>query len=250
MAIAMTLRLHHFLPRSRANGPGVRAVTWVQGCSLGCPGCFNPETHAPSGGDVVNLDELCQRILALGDSIEGLTISGGEPLQQCSAVTELLRRIKAEARLSVILFTGFEWEEVMRMAKSEGRRVGGSARESIQASARLDAVRHANHITHGKRSHAPTLSGSHALSFADTPTPRHPDTPAWPEFLNYVDVLIAGRYDQGQRLARGLRGSTNKTVHLLTDRYTAGDLESVPIAEVMVTPHGELLLSGIEPVSW
>ncbi|MCU0780030.1 MAG: radical SAM protein [Akkermansiaceae bacterium] len=41
----MTLRLHAFLPRSRANGPGWRSVVWVQGCSLGCPGCFNPQTH-------------------------------------------------------------------------------------------------------------------------------------------------------------------------------------------------------------
>ncbi|NJO00209.1 MAG: 4Fe-4S cluster-binding domain-containing protein, partial [Anaerolineales bacterium] len=38
------LRLHQFLPQSRVNGPGLRAVLWVQGCSLGCPGCFNPQT--------------------------------------------------------------------------------------------------------------------------------------------------------------------------------------------------------------
>ena len=35
------MRLHHFLPHSRANGSGIRAVLWVQGCSLACPGCFN-----------------------------------------------------------------------------------------------------------------------------------------------------------------------------------------------------------------
>jgi pyruvate-formate lyase-activating enzyme len=23
----------------------MRYVIWTQGCSLGCPGCFNPETH-------------------------------------------------------------------------------------------------------------------------------------------------------------------------------------------------------------
>ena len=182
----MILRLHHFLSHSRANGPGVRAGVWVQGCSLGCPGCFNPETHAPNGGEIVEVDELFERIVALGDSIEGLTISGGEPLQQREAVTELLRRIKAKTRLSIVLFTGFMWREILRMG----------------------------------------------------------------EFLNHVDVLIAGRYDQEQRLARGLRGSTNKTVHLLTNRYAASDLESVPIAEVVVTLQGELLFSGIEPVNW
>ena len=63
------LRLHAFLPRSRANGPGVRAVIWVQGCSLGCPGCFNPQTHAFSGGEVVTVEELFERIVGLGAGV-------------------------------------------------------------------------------------------------------------------------------------------------------------------------------------
>ena len=33
------------MTRSRANGPGVRAVIWVQGCTIGCPGCYNNFTH-------------------------------------------------------------------------------------------------------------------------------------------------------------------------------------------------------------
>ncbi len=35
------------MSRSRANGPGVRAVIWVQGCTIGCPGCYNA-FHAPT----------------------------------------------------------------------------------------------------------------------------------------------------------------------------------------------------------
>ena len=38
--------IHAIEPRSRANGPGARFVVWLQGCTLGCPGCFNPATHA------------------------------------------------------------------------------------------------------------------------------------------------------------------------------------------------------------
>ncbi|MBI2946940.1 MAG: radical SAM protein [Verrucomicrobia bacterium] len=230
----MNLRLHSLLPCSRANGPGTRAVVWVQGCSLGCPGCFNPETHTVQGAESVAVDDLLQRIVGLGDSIEGITISGGEPLQQRPAVVELLRRVKAETALSVILFTGFRWEEV----------VGASERESDQALWRDDAgaFHQANDLAHGKRFHAPTPSRSAA--------PRHPDTSRPRDFLNYMDVLIAGRYDAGQRVARGLRGSANKTVHFITDRYTAEDLEAVPPAEVLVSPRGELIISGIQPVAW
>ena len=64
--------------------------------------------------------------------------------------------------------------------------------------------------------------------------------------LACVDVLIAGRYDASQRLARGLRGSLNQTVHLCTDRYTIGDMRSVP-AEVIITVDGHVITSGIEP---
>ena len=88
-----TLRLHGFEPCSAANGPGRRAVLWVQGCTLACPGCFNPRTHDRSG-DQVGVDELFSRIDQLGDRIEGVTVSGGEPLQGCACnyFSNILRR--------------------------------------------------------------------------------------------------------------------------------------------------------------
>lgn len=115
----MRFRIHAFEPFSRANGPGVRAVIWVQGCSLGCPGCFNPETHPFEGGELVSTNDLFQRILALGDAIEGLTISGGEPLQQRRPLLELLWRVKNEAFLSTLLFTGYTWAEIQTMPGAE-----------------------------------------------------------------------------------------------------------------------------------
>jgi anaerobic ribonucleoside-triphosphate reductase activating protein len=183
------LRLHRFLPSSRANGPGVRAVVWVQGCSLGCPGCYNPETHAHAGGEIVGVDELFDRIARLIGRIEGLTVSGGEPLQQLVPVLALLRRVRAETPLSTLMFSGYRWDEVRRMP------------------------------------------GSAAL-------------------LSCLDVLIAGRYDDTRRLARGLRGSANKTVHFLTPRYGPADLEHVPPAEVILTADGDVVMSGIDPLKW
>lgn len=183
------LRIHQFLPYSRANGPGVRAVVWVQGCSLGCPGCFNPETHSFGGGELVAVDELVRRIAVLGESIEGITLSGGEPLQQRPPLLALLGRIRAETALSVLLFSGFTWEEIQAMPEAENLLAG-------------------------------------------------------------VDVLFTGRYEAAQRLARDLRGSANKTVHLLTDRYTKSDLEAVPPAELMITVGGDVIVSGIDPMAW
>jgi anaerobic ribonucleoside-triphosphate reductase activating protein len=183
------LRLHSSLPHSRANGPGARAVVWVQSCSLGCPGCFNPQTHSPTGGELVGVDDLFRRVAELQDRIEGVTVSGGEPLQQLPALLGLLERLRAETALSAIVFTGYAWEEVQAFPES-------------------------------------------------------------PRLLACVDVLLAGRYDARRRLAEGLRGSANKTVHLLTARYRAADLEAVPAAEVHIGPAGELEVSGIDPPRW
>ena len=44
--------LHAFVPASRANGPGLRAVIYFQGCSLQCAGCWNPDTHKFRGMEV------------------------------------------------------------------------------------------------------------------------------------------------------------------------------------------------------
>jgi anaerobic ribonucleoside-triphosphate reductase activating protein len=102
------------MPRSRANGPGLRAALWLQGCTLACPGCFNPETHPAAGGTLHSAAALAAEIAALPD-IEGLTVLGGEPLQQIPALTAFLSALRTRSSLSIILFTGFEPVEIQRL---------------------------------------------------------------------------------------------------------------------------------------
>lgn len=104
----MIARVHATEARSRANGPGTRFVVWLQGCSLGCPGCFNPTTHDPAGGDAVAVDELLARI---GGDVDGVTLSGGEPLEQPEAALAILRGARARG-LSTLIFSGFTIEEI------------------------------------------------------------------------------------------------------------------------------------------
>jgi anaerobic ribonucleoside-triphosphate reductase activating protein len=109
----MKLRLNSILRSSYANGPGNRFVIWTQGCNFNCPGCFNPETHSSDGGYEIETGELFEKIKA-EKGIEGLSISGGEPLLQADGLMFLLKRIKEETDLSVLVFTGFEYEEILK----------------------------------------------------------------------------------------------------------------------------------------
>ena len=113
------LRMHHLEPLSLVSGPGLRAVVWVQGCTLGCPGCFNPATHRADAGWEVPVDQLVDRIEGLAPRLEGITVTGGEPLQQMDPLLELLREVQRRTCLSVVVFTGFTVEEMMGFPRIE-----------------------------------------------------------------------------------------------------------------------------------
>jgi anaerobic ribonucleoside-triphosphate reductase activating protein len=109
-------RIHAVEPRSRANGPGARFVVWFQGCTLGCPGCFNPTTHDAGAGRSVAVDELARELAAAAHNhrIEGLTLSGGEPLQQPEAACALLDAARTLG-LSTLAFSGYTVDEIREL---------------------------------------------------------------------------------------------------------------------------------------
>jgi anaerobic ribonucleoside-triphosphate reductase activating protein len=102
------VRVHAIDPRSRANGPGVRFVVWLQGCTLGCPGCFNPATHTAAGPETSPADVIAQLAAA---RVDGLSLSGGEPMQQPTAALALLRAAR-DLQLSTLMFSGYTIDEI------------------------------------------------------------------------------------------------------------------------------------------
>ncbi len=113
------LEIHEIMPASLVNGPGIRFCIWLQGCSLACPGCFNPGTHEFGRGRKLDTEKLAGEILESASQIEGVTISGGEPLQQLDPVIELLKILKQRSNLSVVLFSGFDRNEISSMPRAE-----------------------------------------------------------------------------------------------------------------------------------
>lgn len=113
------MRVHATLEGSRANGPGLRSVLWTQGCSLGCKGCVNPETWDADGGYEVNPNVIAYRIIRdAAPNTEGLTVSGGEPLQQGIELQYMIYEVKRLRPLwSIGMFSGYNRSELCRVPR-------------------------------------------------------------------------------------------------------------------------------------
>lgn len=110
------LRVHAIQHGSRVNGPGNRSVIHTQGCSLACPGCFNPSTHPLEGGTMRTVDSLMAEILQA--QVDGLTLSGGEPTEQILPAIRLFKMAR-EHNLSTMMFSGRTLHEIQRMPSGQ-----------------------------------------------------------------------------------------------------------------------------------
>ncbi len=93
----MKARIHSFESLGAVDGPGVRFVIFMQGCSLKCKYCQNRDTWDIHGGQEYSVDEILEKILRFKNYIMpngGVTISGGEPLLQAKFLIELFTKLK------------------------------------------------------------------------------------------------------------------------------------------------------------
>ncbi len=104
------LNIMGYVDESEVNGPGRRAVVWVQGCLRQCRGCFNKESWSFAINQLVSVDTLAEKILS-NPRNQGVTFSGGEPFWQAAALAVLAAKVKA-AGLNVMSFSGFTLEEL------------------------------------------------------------------------------------------------------------------------------------------
>jgi len=108
--VAEALNVARWIERSAVNGPGERFVLWLQGCPLRCPGCWNPDTWDFTPRRRMEPEELVEVVEGV-TGIEGVTLTGGEPFSQAGALVPIVRRLR-ESGLSVMIFTGFELDEL------------------------------------------------------------------------------------------------------------------------------------------
>ena len=82
------------------DGPGIRFLIFLQGCSLKCKYCHNRDTWDMQGGKYQSIDSIFNKIIKYKEYITpnggGVTVSGGEPLLQAKFLIELFTRLKKE----------------------------------------------------------------------------------------------------------------------------------------------------------
>lgn len=108
----MNIRLASDPIESIVDGEGYRLAIFVQGCSRNCRGCHNPESHDPKGGFDIDIDELIEQI-SRNTLISGITLTGGEPLEQPDACLELVRKARDKRPdLNIWLYTGYSIDDL------------------------------------------------------------------------------------------------------------------------------------------
>ena len=98
-----------------ANGPGVRVSLFVSGCTHHCKECFNKETWDFQFGKPFTQDTINEILELLSpDYIKGITLLGGEPMEQVNqqGLLPLLRQIREKLPdKTVWCFTGYDYEK-------------------------------------------------------------------------------------------------------------------------------------------
>lgn len=92
-------RIHSIESMGLVDGPGVRAVVFLQGCRLRCRYCHNPDTWAmeDAKNQLLTPAEVLARLLRFKPYFGkngGVTFSGGEPLLQADFLAEMLALCK------------------------------------------------------------------------------------------------------------------------------------------------------------
>ncbi|RYV51953.1 anaerobic ribonucleoside-triphosphate reductase activating protein [Pengzhenrongella frigida] len=104
-----------YKPFAFVDGEGVRCSLYVSGCLFACEGCFNERTWNFRYGQPYT-DELEEQILAdlAHESVQGLTLLGGEPFLNTQVCLRLVRRVRERfgASKDIWCWSGYTFEQL------------------------------------------------------------------------------------------------------------------------------------------
>ncbi len=104
-----SLRVLDIVAGTSVDGPGLRTSIYFAGCTHHCPECHNPESWDPSGGRIMSIEEIVNRI---EEEDFNVTFSGGDPLFQIEPLIALAKAIKRNGR-NIWCYTGYKLEDIL-----------------------------------------------------------------------------------------------------------------------------------------
>lgn len=96
-------------------GPGKRLLLFLKGCSIHCDGCVNKHLWSFDSGKLYHTKEIID--ICDIERVDGITIHGGEPLDQAEGLLKLVKDIKNKG-LTIVLFTGYIKKELKKTQKN------------------------------------------------------------------------------------------------------------------------------------
>lgn len=114
----MTGYIHSIESLGTVDGPGIRAVVFMQGCGLRCRYCHNPDTWECSGGKKTTPEELYEHVKNYRPyfgKYGGVTVSGGEPLLQTEFLYDFFKILKANKINTAIDTSGILNDSVKKL---------------------------------------------------------------------------------------------------------------------------------------
>ena len=94
-------------------GPGKRIGIWLVGCNRHCPGCSNPELWSRDGWPIIDVETAANLVSSIFSEniVDGITISGGEPMEQAAELYQLTKLL-AQRTNDILLYSGYTYEEI------------------------------------------------------------------------------------------------------------------------------------------
>ena len=104
------------------NGKGCRVTIWCAGCTHNCPGCHNKHTWAYNQGHSITESNVKEEIYKAVDKdyIQGITFSGGDPLDQSYIALKELYMFITEFKIDfpdkdIWIYTGGLFEDLVKV---------------------------------------------------------------------------------------------------------------------------------------
>ena len=97
----------------RVLGPGERIGIWFAGCKHECKGCCNPELWGFNKEYYTSIDVVMHLInkIVKDYSVDGFTISGGDPFEQPEALCVLLDNLNSITN-DIMVYTGYSYSDI------------------------------------------------------------------------------------------------------------------------------------------